>query len=270
MVATNIAVGNYFHDLLLPFIYRNHESPIENNVETYYELIKALGYPLEKIRSTSDPRIIQKMIKSLQDKEEFIVLSTLLLKSMQRAFYSPNNQGHFGLAANCYSQSTSPIRRFLDLMIHTLIDYYENMDEDITKQKELEDYLKRICSNASFKERCADKAEYEANQLYTVYYMQGKIGDTFTGFISDITSSRIYIKTEELLEGYCYLDLDSLNYYYSPPTKMIYNEFNETIYKIGDKVALKLSGVSLSERQICFDIIEKKEEIEFTRARKKA
>jgi len=256
MVTTNVETGKHFNRLLLPFVYRNHEFPITEKVKEIYTFLKKLGYRLEKINFTDDQYIIQKMIRSLANKEEFVVLSVLILQSMQRASFSKDNQGHFGLAVDTYSQTTSPIRRFLDLVIHTLIDYYENIENNLDELPNIENYLINACGNATIKERCADKAEYEADKLYMVNYMKDKIGEEYYGYISNITSAGIFIKTTDLIDGFCNFDFTRNNFTYYPESKSIANKKENVELHIGSKVKVRLSDVDLSEREIIFDIIE--------------
>lgn len=269
MVLTNSCVGKYFHDLFLPFIYRNHELPVEQIIEDTCKLLNNFGYKLDKINGISDPLAIQKMIRSLSQKEEFIVLSVIILKTMQKAYYGSKSTGHFGLALDYYSQSTSPIRRFLDLVIHTLIDYYEGLESDLAFSSYIEEYLEESCKNASIKERCADKAEYEANELYMAKYMQNHIGEEFYGYISSVNSSYIGIKTEGLIDGYVSLNLFDLGFIYYPESKMIVNKEKSITLHIGSKLKVKLMDVDLANRLIIFDIIEPNLTKDMIRTRKK-
>lgn len=256
MVLTNSAVGSHYSHLLLPFVYRNHELPMDDIVRKTYQLLKNFGYKLEKLNSSDDSFLIQKMIRSLANKEEFEVLSVLILQSMQRAYYSHENHGHFGLALDFYSQSTSPIRRFLDLVIHTLIDYYDGLESDLSFSQNIENYLEEVCKNATQKERCADKAEYEANQLYMAKYMLDHIGEEFFGYISDINSTSISIKTDGLIDGYAFVDLFPLGFVYYPESKMMVRKKDNTVLHIGSKLKVKVSRVDLATKLIEFDIIE--------------
>lgn len=256
MVVANTSVSKYFFDLLVPFVYRNHEFPITDKVKETYQFLKGLGYRLEKIDSYEDARVIQKIIRSLVNKDEFVVLSVLILQSMQRAYYSKENRGHFGLAESHYSQTTSPIRRFLDLVIHTIIDYYEELENNLDNITGLDDYLEKVCSNATLKERCADKAEYEADQLYMVKSMESHIGEEFYGFVSSVSSTTIGIKTTELIDGVCLYDITGTGYTYYPESKMLVNKNENVDIHIGSKVKVVLNYIDLGERQIYFGIKE--------------
>lgn len=269
MVITNANVGKYFNDLAMPFVYRNHELPFDDLAKKAYDLLKTFGYRLEKINSTNDPLIIQKMVRSLASKEEFEVLSILILKTMQRAYYSNKSVGHFGLALDYYSQSTSPIRRFLDLVIHTLIDYYEGLEPKLPFEGKLEEYLKAACKNATIKERSSDKAEYSANQLFMAKYMVDHIGEEFYGYISQINTSSVSIKTDDLIDGYAFINFHDLGFIYYPESRMIVNKEKNIVLHIGSKLKVKVVDVDLSRQLIEFDIIEPNLYRSNTRTRKK-
>lgn len=255
MLATNAKNGKYQHATGLPFGYRNHEYPIMERVKDIYELLKMSGYRLEKINFTEDERILQKIIRNLANKEEFAVLSVYIIKSMQKAYYSPENKGHFALAEDYYTQTTSPIRRFLDLVAHTLMDYYDK-NPDYGYSEDITAYLKEICEKVSLKERYAQKAEYEANQLFMINYLKDRIGEEFYGFISDINSKYVQIRTTDLMDGYLDIDLIKNGFVYYPESKMLVNKDLNISFHIGSKVKLKLSRIDLGLRQAYFEVME--------------
>ncbi len=118
MVVTNEALAEYMYNLGIEFVYRNHEIPYDDKVKEVVKLITSMGYRVDAIENSDDPHVMQAVINSLNSKEEFFILSSLLLRSMQKAYFSTENKGHYGLALNAYSQTTSPIRRrLMDLII---------------------------------------------------------------------------------------------------------------------------------------------------------
>ena len=267
MVYTNVAVGKYFSAMFLPFIYRNHELPKDDQIKRIYDFLKTLNYKINKININNYTDLIKRLIKSLENKEEFPVLLIFILQMLPRAYYSPNNQGHFALATDCYSQSTAPIRRFLDLVIHTLIDYYENITDDLARYEELNEYLKNICKKASVAERCADQAEYDANKLYMLKYMEDKIGNEFDAFISDITPYYIAIKTTDLIDGFMTTDCLSINYKFLPESKTFYNKKENIKLQIGKKIKVQLYKIDYSKRIIIFNILNLSNTKQFTKVR---
>lgn len=207
------------------------------------KFITDLGYRVNTCGNVGSPKLIQNILNSLSDKEEYSLLSNLLLCAMKKAEYSIDNIGHFGLALDYYTHFTSPIRRFPDLLVHTLINKYT---KDISKinLKELEAYLTKACSHSSYKERQSDAAERESEKLMMAQYMQEHIGEEFEGTIISNNGNNIRVKTNNLIYGI----VDSSTY----------NSLKD--YKIGVKVLLKVENVSMIDRTIYFNIIGKLEE----------
>lgn len=254
MIITNEAIADYTLNLCLISIYRNHEIPMDEKLRVTLKLIKSIGYKIECLKDTTDPHVLQKIINSLSTKEEFFILSSLLLRSMQKAYYSTNNAGHYGLALDGYSQVTSPIRRFMDLIIEYILDNIEIMLDpsfDVENFKnELEEYAKR----ASIMERCADKAEYEANKLYMVKYVKEHFDETFEGFIQDITPRGLIIKTKELIEGIIFFeDLDDGLYTYNKECRWLEHKNNNKKIMIGSKILLTPKELDEEFRVIYFN-----------------
>ena len=241
MIAANETVASYFSHL--PFVYRVHGIPNEMKLDKTVKFITDLGYRVNTCGNVGSPKLIQNILNSLQDKEEYSLLSNLLLCAMKKAEYSIDNIGHFGLALDYYTHFTSPIRRFPDLLVHTLINKYT---KDISKinLKELETYLTKACSHSSYKERQSDAAERESEKLMMAQYMQEHIGEEFEGTIVSNNGNNIRVKTNNLIYGI----VDSSTY----------NSLKD--YKIGVKVLLKVENVSMIDRTIYFNIIGKLEE----------
>ena len=258
MIYVNMCVGNYFYDLSLPFIYRNHDLPYENTVNKILNFLNSLNYNLNNLSDENYSFLIQKIIKTLEKKEEYPVLLIFILHMLKKAYYSPVNKGHFGLFLKWYSQTTAPIRRFLDLMIHTLIDYYENITDDFSLYDKLNNYLEYICEKATIAQDLADKSEYEAIQLYMLKYMEDKIGIEYSAFISDIYENFISIKTTELIDGICLYDAINSDYIYYPDSKMLVNKKANIKLKIGSKIKVKATEINYNERIIYFEINEPK------------
>lgn len=268
MIMTNEAVANQMLNSGLLFIYRNHEIPFKNKIMEAMDIIKRVKSnvsdneepikrhtenQLNKFKNLDDPHVIQKIINSLKSKEEFFILSSLIIKSMQKAYYSINNQSHYGLALNAYSQVTSPIRRFLDLLIEYILDnlemfYMPNFDFEAWKQ-----YLVRMCSHASFMEKCATKAEKEANDLYLVNYVATNPDKEYTAYVSTVTPNYLVVKTEEEIEGIVYFDdIEDGKFIYSPESKAIYDMENKKQIFIGTKLTISLKAADKQNRLIYF------------------
>ena len=251
MVTANETVASYFPQL--PFVYRVHGIPNEIKLGETIHFLTSLGYRLNMIENASSPKLIQSILNSLSDEPEFDLLSNQLLKSMRKAEYSINNIGHFGLASEEYTHFTSPIRRFPDLQVHTLIDLYFDQFSNVDFNK-LENELKDICAHSSYKERQADAAELESQKLMMVMFMQERIGEEIPGIVISNDERNVQIRTDELVYGKVLYD----------PTKT----YSTKKYKLGTKVLLKVEDVSLTERTVYFSII-KRLDIENTKSKQK-
>ncbi len=253
MVATNEAMAEFMLNLGITFIYRNHEIPFNDKIEETTTLLKSLGYKVDKLKNANDPHLIQKTIEALRTKEEFIVLSTLLLRSMKKAYFSPNNKGHFALALRAYSQTTSPIRRFLDLLIQYILDNLEKICNPNYDIEELKYYVSSMCERASIMERNADKAEYEADRLYMVNYCLANPEQEYEAFIQEITSQYAVVKTKQLIEGIIYFeDINDGDFEYRPNSKSIFSPKTKEQIFIGSKLLLTLKGADKEYRIIYF------------------
>lgn len=253
MIITNEGTADYMLKLGLTFIYRNHEIPFKDKINEAIKIIKDVGYRLETAKNIDDPHVIQKLIQSLSSKEEFFIFSSLLLRSMQKAYYSTENRGHYALALAAYSQVTSPIRRFLDLVIQTILDNLDYFCDPNTDIEDIKKYLTRVCEHANIMERCADKAEYEANKLYMVDYINNHRDEEFDAYVADITPRYMIVKTPKLIEGIVYFtDIDDGNFAYNPNNKWLTNPTEKTRIIIGSKVKLRVKETDREHRIIYF------------------
>lgn len=269
MVACNEAVANYMLNLGITFVYRNHEIPRSKKISETINMLNAMGYHIEKLKSSNDPHVIQSIIKSISTKEEFFILSNLFLRTMQKAYFSTENLGHFALALRGYSQTTSPIRRFLDLLIQYILDNLDNIYSNTFNLDELKEYIDEMCKRASFMERCADKCELEADKLYMVDYCVSKPDSEYTAYIEDITPNYVIVKTPELIDGIVYFnDIDKGGYIYSPDARWLQHSKTKEKIKIGDKLTIKLKDFSREYRLLFFKAQTLKKEMILTREKK--
>ncbi len=254
MIITNESVAEYMLNIGIGFVYRNHEIPFDDKLKNTLSLIKTLGYRIELLKNVEDPRVLQKIIQTLSTKEEFFILSSLLLQSMQRAYFSTENHGHYGLALNAYSQTTSPIRRLMDLVIEYILDNLDKFYDPDFNMKKFEKELKELCERASTMERCADKAEYEANRLYMINYIIKHKDEEFIGYVQEITPKYLVVKTKDLIEGIVYFeDIEDGKYFYNPNNKWLENRKTKENIIIGSKLSLTLSDYDKEHLLIYFN-----------------
>ena len=253
MVITNETIADYMYNQGIEFVYRNHEIPYDDKVKETIKMITQIGYRVDSIKNGEDPHVIQKIIDSLSTKEEFFILSSLLLRSMQKAYFSTENKGHYGLALNAYSQTTSPIRRLMDLIIEYILDNIEKLVNGTIDINELKSSLNSLCQRASMMERCADKAEYEANKLYMIDYVLKHKDLDYTGYIQDITPRYMVVKTKELIEGIVHFEdiLDGY-YVYNPDCRWLENPQTRHRITIGSKLNLQFKEANREYRILQF------------------
>lgn len=256
MLLANETIASHYS--WCPFIFRVHDIPNAEVLKNILDFLRLIGYRIQNIKSFNNPKAIQGILKNLSKTEEFSIASNMILRGMKKAVYTTDNIGHFGLDLENYTHFTSPIRRLPDLLVHTLIDIYENpnfLEEDLTK---LEEFLKEASHHASFKERQADEAEYEANMMKMAEYMEQHIGEYFNGKIINITSSGILVETTNHITGKVYFsDIKGDFYQFNPETFTLKGKRKRETLHIGDKVRLKVKDASKEFRTIDFEICEK-------------
>jgi len=238
--------------------YRVHNNPDELKLEDTIELINNLGYKnvINKIKNAYGQKAIQNILEDYKDKPEYTIISNLLLRNMSKAKYSTENIGHYALASDNYCHFTSPIRRFPDLMIHTLIDSSNN-NYNQKKLEVLYSELNKICEHSSYKERQADKAEADYIKLKMAEYMKEHINEEFEGIILDIDKDNVFIKLDNNIKGI--LDISSdINsaFQLDSHNKQLKSVYSKEKINLGTKVLVKVTKVDVPQKEIYFDIKE--------------
>ena len=200
MLLANETVAEEYYWREIPFVYRVHETPDEDKIKKLAILINNFGYSLH-MSDEVRPGQIQKLLAKIQGTPQETMISRLALRSMKQARYTPENDGHFGLAARYYTHFTSPIRRYPDLQIHRIIkdDLRGRMNEK--KMEHYQTILPEVTRQASETERRAEEAERETIRLKKAEYMEAHIGEVFEGVISGITNWGIYVELSNTIEG---------------------------------------------------------------------
>ena len=208
-VAERIKITEVEKSRKLPFVYRIHEPPSGKKLETFMMLMKTLGYQVSAKKIT--PKKIQNILKQAKDTPHQVLIEDVALRSMMKAQYSTKNMGHFGLAFPCYTHFTSPIRRYPDLTVHRLLKHYLDTNFEPYPNKT---ELTKICFVATDREIQAQEAEWESIKAKQIEYMAGKIGETYTGVISGVTTFGLFVEIPEFkVEGLVHIkDLDD-DYY---------------------------------------------------------
>ena len=258
MIQANECVATHIFYMELPFIYRVHEYPKEDKIKSLLTFVSSLGYKMPSDIKDLSPKSMQKLLSFLKDKKEYKVLSSQLLRNMQKAIYLPQNLGHYGLASKCYTHFTSPIRRYPDTTVHRLLRTYL-FNNDMSKEtiNHWEEKLVFVADHSSVKERSSVDCEREVEDMKMAEYMEKHIGETYTGMISTITNFGMFVQLDNLIEGLVKItDLDG-SFNYQEDTQILINEDTHMMYRLGDKVVVKVIRASKEEKTIDFQIIKK-------------
>lgn len=258
MIQANECVATHIFYMDLPFIYRVHEYPKEDKIKTFLQFVSSLGYSVPGYIKDISPKSMQKLLAFLKDKKEYKVLSSLLLRNMQKAVYLPQNLGHYGLASKCYTHFTSPIRRYPDTTVHRLLrTYLFNNDMSSATLRHWEDKLVMVADHSSVKERSSIECEREVDDMKMAEYMEKHIGEKYEGMISGVTNFGLFVQLPNLIEGLVHIsELDGF-YSFREESQMLINEDTHNMYKLGDKVEIKVVKASKEEKTIDFQIIRK-------------
>lgn len=258
MIAANECVASHIYFMNLPFIYRVHEIPKEEKIRSFLNYIGTLGYKINANIKDNNPKTIQKIIKVLDDKPEFKILSSLLLRSMQKAVYKPQNLGHFGIASKCYTHFTSPIRRYPDTTVHRLLrTYLFNHDLSDKTISHWEEKLFFVAEHSSAKERSSIDCEREVDDMKMAEYMEGHIGEEYEGMISSVMSFGMFVELDNLIEGLVPIKDMPDFFRYDEDRMTLTGERTHVKYSIGDRVKVKVVRASKEEKTIDFAVIEK-------------
>ncbi|MFT3985696.1 MAG: ribonuclease R, partial [Lachnospiraceae bacterium] len=253
MLLANETVAEHFYWQELPFVYRTHENPDPEKIRKLSAFIRNFGYGIKVKDEEIHPKELQKLLVKIEDTPQEALISRLTLRSMQRAKYSTECTGHFGLACRYYCHFTSPIRRYPDLQIHRIIK--ENIRGRL-KEERIEHYekiLPEVAKQSSIRERIADEAERETEKLKKAEYMEKRIGEVFTGIISGITNWGIYVELPNTVEGLVHVSkMAGDYYYYDEKSYELVGEAGGRRYTLGQMLDVRVNGVDKTLRTVDF------------------
>lgn len=258
MLAANMQIAEKFYFLDLPFIYRIHEKPDEEKLRDLNEVLNAYNIHIKAVKNIH-PKTLSDILDKVEDEEEKKIISSYMLRTLKLAKYSEECIGHFGLAAKYYCHFTSPIRRYPDLFIHRVIsDYIDSgyMLDDKKISKYSSDAIEYAKSSSSA-EKQATTIERDFDDLYKCIYMNNYIGEEFDAVISNVTSFGIFVRLENTVEGLITFDnINDLDYYiYDEKKHRLIGEKTSKVFKIGDKLKVKLVKSDVALREIDFMIV---------------
>ena len=254
MIITNETVAQRFAYMDIPFVYRIHEKPSDEDVRNLNEKLKVLGYNLKGQNIHS--KDYQKILDEIKGKKEEILISSLLLRSLKKARYSVESNLHFGLASMFYSHFTAPIRRYSDLSIHRIVKRFIKNDLIIKNLKNYVNYLKKVADNCSKIEIRTEEIERQVKNVKKSEYMENFIGREFDGVISSLTNFGIFVQLENTVEGLVRFETMKDDYYtFIEESYMVMGRITKKVYKLGDEVKIIVSSVNKMLGKIGFEFI---------------
>ncbi|RIO70438.1 RNB domain-containing ribonuclease, partial [Mammaliicoccus sciuri] len=257
MLAANETIAEHFDRLEVPFIYRVHEQPKSERLRQFFDFVTNFGLMIKGTGEDIHPSTLQKIQQEVEGQPEQMVISTMMLRSMQQARYDDVNLGHFGLSAEYYTHFTSPIRRYPDLIVHRLIrKYIVEQSMDRKEKNKWEEALPEIAEHTSQRERRAIEAERDTDELKKAEYMVQHIGETFEGIISSVANFGMFIELPNTIEGMVHVSNMTDDYYHFDERQMaMIGERQAKVFRIGDPVEIKVINVDVDERMIDFQIV---------------
>ena len=256
MIMANETVASTISYMDLPFIYRVHGLPDEEKIRNFLHFINILGYKIHANLKNITPKTIQNILKQLKDKKEYNILSSMLLRSMQKAIYDNVNIGHFGLSSKFYTHFTSPIRRFPDLTVHRLLRAYlfnHNIDNQTIDY--YNSVLPDIAKHSSEREMAATQCERDIDDMKMAEYMESHVGEVYKGVISTVTNFGVYVELDNLVEGMIKIDeLDDDYYFYDESTFSLVGKRSHKRYMLGQTIDIIVDSVIKDKGLINFKL----------------
>ncbi|MGB5676997.1 MAG: ribonuclease R [Gammaproteobacteria bacterium] len=257
MIAANICAARFITRYRIPSLYRVHEAPDDEKLEELRGFLGDLGLKLGAPSRKISPKDYAKLSSTIKKREDTHLIQTLMLRSMQQAVYRADNVGHFGLALKHYAHFTSPIRRYPDLLVHRAIKHI------IHKRKKREfpydqNTMNSFGEHCSTNERRADEATRDAEFAMKCEYMLDKVGTEFTARVTGVVSFGLFVELDEYyVEGLIHITSLPKDYYdFDPISHRLVGENRGMVFRLSDKVDVRLSNVDMDERRIDFELIK--------------
>lgn len=278
MLAANETVAQHFYWLELPFLYRVHDTPDGDRMKELAVFLQNFGYRLHLGGSGKKkggkgkggisaqdvqvhPKQLQKLLDQIEGTPEEAMLARLILRSMRRAFYSPECTGHFGLAASCYCHFTSPIRRYPDLQIHRIIKEFLRGRLNGGRTEHYADILDGVARQSSETERRADEAERICEKIKKAQYMEAHVGEVFEGVISGVTGWGLYAELPNTVEGLIPIGSMTEDYFiYDEANCRLVGDRTGIFYQLGESVTVEVTGANRYAGTVDFRLVRKEDD----------
>ncbi len=256
MVAANVAAADFLLKHRIPALFRVHEGPAAEKLEALREFLRELGLQL---RGGDKPKAkhFAELLEQIKDRPDAHLIQTVLLRSMRQAIYTPDNEGHFGLAFDAYTHFTSPIRRYPDLMVHRAIRHLL-AGRKVREWSWSHEEMVLLGDHCSMTERRADEATRDAVDWLKCEYMMDRVGDVCDGVISAVTGFGLFVELEQVyVEGLVHITALGNDYFHFDPAKhRLTGEHTRKSYRLGDRIRVRVVRVDLDERKIDFELAE--------------
>lgn len=252
MIAANETVARFLRDTGNTSVYRVHDHPDEEKLNALKRLIMIMGLPIQ-IPKDPEPKDIQKLLEEVKGQDIEAVIQVMTLRSLPQACYSTENNGHFGIASECYTHFTSPIRRYPDLMVHRLIR--QALSEELTKAewKRQTEFLVRAADHCSETEQNATQTERDVTDLKMTEYMVPFVGEPFEARITGITRFGIFVGLDNGVEGLIHIDtMEDDEYIYQEDTMTLQGRFSGKTYAMGMPLRVTLVRADKEKKEVDF------------------
>ena len=256
MIAANVAAARFLQRQKLPGLYRIHAGPTEDRLNKLRAFLGELGLGLSGGEKPS-PLDYTRLLERIRDRPDAHLIQTVMLRSLAQAVYSPGNIGHFGLALDAYAHFTSPIRRYPDLQVHRAIRHALNGGKPADFPYNHAE-LVGLGEHCSMTERRADEAVRDAVEWLKCEYMLDKVGQTFDGIITAVTAFGLFVELRGVfVEGLVHVTALRNDYYHFDPVgHRLHGERSGQVYRLGDRLTVRVTRVDLDERKIDFEPVE--------------
>jgi ribonuclease R len=237
-----------------PFLYRIHESPDPARLEKLKKALQTLGVPLSADADITKPTTLSRVLTASEGKPLQSVIHLLVLRSLKQAIYSPTNKGHYGLASECYTHFTSPIRRYPDLMVHRLL---KERIHNIDRSTYWTQHLAEFCGHTSKRERVAVEAEREFMDIQKVRLMEPHVGETFSGSVSGVTNFGFFVQLDRyFVEGLVHVTNLGNDYYFFDEARMtLTGRRAGKVFSLGTKVNIRVAAANVLKKQLDFQLL---------------
>ena len=256
MIAANVQAAKFLARKKKPTLFRRHDAPEEERRDKLLGFLQPLGLKMAK-RGTITPADYARVLLAARARPDAEMIETVLLRSMPRAVYAPDSDGHFGLALDHYAHFTSPIRRYPDLIVHRGIKQALGVDDaagvDLSRKE-----MDQLGVHCSATERRADDATRDAIDWLKCEFMQDKVGEVFDGTVSSVTSFGLFILLDDInIEGLVHISALGEDYFQHEPTShRLVGDSTGVSYQLADRVRVRVKSANLEDRKIDFALVQ--------------